>query len=80
MQYCMRPSDYSAPNATIPIEILADVNEVMDSVRTDMATILAKECTDMGGTWESYSENPDGLLNDFYNQTNANEKWGICHE
>ncbi len=80
MQYCMRPSDYSAPNATIPIEILADVNEVMDSVRADMSTVLAKECTDMGGTWESYSENPDGLLIDFYNQTNANEKWGLCRE
>ena len=76
MQYCMRPSDYAVPNATLPISILADVNTLMDSVRTDMATILAAECTDMGGVW-SNDTNAEKYM-DFYNATNANEKWGVC--
>ena len=78
MQYCMRPSDYAQPNAVLPISVLADVNTIMDSVRTDMATVLARECTDMGGTWTNDTSAPKYM--DFYNQTNANEKWGICRE
>ena len=76
MQYCMRPSDASQPNAVLPISVLADVNTLMDSVRADMATILARECTDMGGTWTNDTSAPKYM--DFYNETNANEKWGVC--
>ncbi len=78
MQYCMRPSDYSAPNSILPIEILADVNTMMDSLRNDMATILAQECTDMGGTWTTNIDAPKHT--DFYNGTNANEEWGVCSD
>ena len=76
MQYCMRPSDAAQPNAVLPISVLADVNTLMDSVRADMATILARECTDMGGTWTNDTSAPKYM--DFYNETNANEKWGVC--
>ena len=76
MQYCMRPSDYASPNAVLPISILADVNTLMDSVRADMATILANECTDMGGVWTN-DINAEKYM-DFYNETDANEKWGVC--
>ena len=76
MQYCMRPSDAAQPNAVLPISVLADVNTLMDSVRADMATILARECTDMGGTWTNDTSAPTYM--DFYNETNANEKWGVC--
>ena len=81
MQYCMRPSDYSAPNSILPIEILADVNTMMDSLRTDMATVLANECTEMGGVWETSTDFPStDRYMDFYNGTNANEKWGFCRD
>ena len=76
MQYCMRPSDAAQPNAVLPISVLADVNTLMDSVRADMATILTRECTDMGGTWTNDTSAPKYM--DFYNETNANEKWGVC--
>ena len=76
MQYCMRPSDSSAQDSVLPIGVLADVNTVMDSLRSDMATILARECIDMGGTWTN-DINADKYM-DFYNETNANEKWGVC--
>ena len=76
MQYCMRPSDAAQPNAVLPISVLADVNTLMDSVRTDMATILARECTDMGGTWTNDTSAQEYI--DFYNETNANKKWGVC--
>ncbi|MBO7559563.1 MAG: hypothetical protein J6T27_00185 [Alphaproteobacteria bacterium] len=76
MQYCVRPSDSSAQDSVLPIGVLADVNTVMDSLRSDMATILARECIDMGGTWTN-DINADKYM-DFYNETNANEKWGVC--
>ena len=77
----MRPSDYSAPNSILPIEILADVNTMMDSLRTDMATVLANECTEMGGVWETSTDFPStDRYMDFYNGTNANEKWGFCRD
>ena len=78
LQYCVRPTEAQATN-TIPIEVLADVNTVMDSIRSDMATILSKECTDLNGTWTDYtSAAEDKAYIDFYNKTNADYKWGVC--
>ena len=81
-QYCTRPSG----NTIIPTEILANVNTVMDSIKKDMATVLATECEKLGGAWSTtYSLNDenepsDGKFMDFYNATNANLGWGLCHQ
>ena len=77
MQYCVRPSE-SDNQHSIPIDILADVNTLMDSVRYDMATILAAECEDMGGVWVPNTDDYSNKYNAFYNETNASEKWGLC--
>ena len=80
VQYCVRPSVAAVLNSSsLPTDILADVNTLMDSVRSDMATILAKECVDVGGVWSNDVTATDRFM-DFYNQTNANEKWGVCRE
>lgn len=83
LEYCTRPGTTAD---TMPTEVLADVNTVMDSIKADMATVLATECKDRGGTWSTTYElnsetgEPDGKLTDFYNYTNANIGWGLCHE
>ena len=79
-QYCTRPSE----STIIPTEVLANVNTVMDSIKKDMATVLAAECDHLGGTWSTtYQTNddgdPDGKFIDFYNTTNADLGWGLCH-
>ncbi len=79
MQYCVRPSESDSQHS-IPIDILADVNTLMDSVRYDMATVLANECTDMGGVWVPNTDDTSNKFQDFYNETNANEQWGLCRE
>lgn len=48
-QTCIRPSQSS--NGTLPNNILQDVNVVMDTIRTDMARELSKECERLGGIW-----------------------------
>jgi len=84
LQYCTRPSDDTG--RIIPTEVLGNVNTVMDSIKKDMANILASECENLGGTWSTtYSVNEDnepldGKFMDFYNATNANLGWGLCHE
>ena len=88
LQYCVRPSE---ANNSIPNEVLGNVNMVMDSIRADMASVLAAECEKLDGEWvkdfekvdESTCE-PDGTLYEkntkFYNSTNANLCWGLCVE
>ena len=79
LQYCTRPG-----TNIIPTDVLADVNTVMDSIKRDMATVLAAECDRMGGTWtttyqtDPNSGEPIGKFLDFYNETNANFGWGLC--
>lgn len=86
LEYCTRPSNDT--NRIIPTEVLANVNTVMDSIKKDMATILATECSDLGGIWsttyQTQVENGETVpmqdkLLDFYNTTNANLGWGLCH-
>ena len=84
LQYCTRPSDDES-TSIIPTEVLANVNTVIDSIKKDMATVLSAECEKLGGTWSTtYQTNengePEGKLMDFYNATNANLGWGLCHE
>ena len=78
LQYCARPN-----TTIIPTEILADVNTVMDSVKRDMATVLADECDRLGGVWTTVYNEDDAenhKLSDFYNGTNAHLDWGLCRE
>lgn len=81
LQYCARPE-----TTIIPTDVLANVNTVMDSIKKDMATILASECDRLGGVWtttfqtDSNGEPVDNKFTDFYNETNANLGWGLCRE
>lgn len=75
LQYCVRPS---ASNDPIPTSILEQVSSLMDSIRVDMARVLASECDRMGGIWKTNFGNSDEPLDDFYNETNADHGWGLC--
>ena len=85
LQYCVRPSE---ANDTIPSEVLGDVNMLMDTVRSDMASVLAEDCERYGGEWvrdfakanEETCEPAEGIEKNmtFYNETNANLCWGLC--
>lgn len=77
LQYCVRPSE---SNNQIPNEVLADVNVVMDSIKVDMATVLAAECERQNGVWTTVFDSTtitDKNTN-FYNNTNADLGWGLC--
>lgn len=94
MQACMRPSEIeniSEGKTPISSSVLQDVNATMDGIRTAMSNSLQKDCERLGGYWvatqyNEYSEqsNPSGnnikLFDRFYNETNANTKWGYCAE
>ena len=84
LQYCVRPSESNNP---IPNEVLGYVNQLMDTVRTDMSTVLAEECEKVGGEWvrdfaksDEQTCEPANLEKNttFYNTTNANLCWGLC--
>ena len=75
LQYCVRPS---ASNDPIPTGVLENVSILMDSVRVDMARVLASECDRMGGVWKTNFGASDTPLGDFYNETNADKGWGLC--
>lgn len=77
LQYCMRPN-----STIVSVEVLADVNTVMDSIKIDMANVLATDCERLGGKWlTTYSESDaeNHKLVDFYNDTGANLGWGLCY-
>lgn len=84
MQYCARPSNDT--NRIIPTDVLANVNTLMDSVKQNMATVLAAECEKLGGVWTTtYQTDANGepvqnKFIDFYNGTNAHLGWGLCRE
>ncbi len=75
LEYCVRPSE---SEKEIPNEVLADVNVLMDSIKVDMATVLAAECERQDGTWTTVFENDENKNMNFYNLTNANLGWGLC--
>lgn len=87
LQYCVRPSE---ANNEIPNEVLGYVNQLMDTVRSDMASVLAADCEKYDGEWvrdfakideESCEPAPAGGVEKntiFYNETNANLCWGLC--
>jgi len=77
-QYCTRPSDTS-DDVAIPLSILGSVNMIMDSIRIDMATVLAAECEKLDGTWHTvFDDTTLTTHTQFYNLTNANTEWGLC--
>lgn len=51
MQTCVRPSDATQSNYVLPTTVMEDVNVVMDSIRVEMATVLAAECKRLDGLW-----------------------------
>lgn len=77
LQYCVRSSQSTQP---IPTDILADVNMVMDSIRSDMASVLQSECERLGGEWETIYSGKDEANQHklFYDSTNADLRWGLC--
>ena len=81
MDVCIRPSQRTKP---LPHTVLQDINVVMDQIRSGMANELARECERLGGTWVStaYEEEStkNKLLQEFYDETQANTKWGYCKE
>ena len=51
LQACVRPTNTNDKNYVLSTNILQDVNAVMDTVRSDMARELARECERLGGLW-----------------------------
>ena len=51
LQACVRPTNTNDENYVLSANILQDVNAVMDTVRSDMARELARECERLGGLW-----------------------------
>ena len=51
MQTCVRPSDATKSDYVLPTTVIEDVNVVMDSIRVEMATVLAEECKRLNGLW-----------------------------
>ena len=92
MQVCVRPSESSADNYVLPTTIMADVNVVMDSVRSDMSKSLATECERLGGVWvadpwqsapgnsNKHAITGDELFTTFYTETSAHKGWGYCRK
>ena len=85
MQVCARPSELQAMQedaSKIPSNIMQDVNMVMDTVKSEMATHLAAECERLGGVWINTPYDSEKTTNQrftyFYDETGANTKWGYC--
>ena len=89
----MRPSeiekvDSNTTETPISLEVLQDVNTTIDGIRSAMSKSLKTECERLGGKWittpyeETTSDdtNEDALeaQSSFYQETNANKKWGFC--
>lgn len=79
-QYCTRPSDDAAGDVEVPLDVLAEVNIVLDSLRSEMSNVLSAECVNLGGQWITVytSEDLENQFQYFYNQTNASTDWGVC--
>lgn len=85
LQYCVRPSEANNP---IPNEVLGYVNQLMDTVRSDMASVLAADCEKYDGEWvrdfaKANEETCEPVATiekntTFYNETNADLCWGLC--
>ncbi len=76
-QACVRPST----SDTLPATVLQDINSLMDSIRSDMAKELAKECERMDGKWIDVEAQDDDKAKElplFYTETSASDKWGYC--
>lgn len=91
LQACVRPTNTNDENYVLSANILQDVNAVMDTVRSDMARELARECERLGGLWvdttwvdlegDAYHDaTGQTLYKLFYTETSANTKWGFCTE
>ncbi len=88
LQNCTRTSDKSN---VLSKTLLAQVDQVAQSIRYSLIPMLAKDCNDMNGIWVDsiwQDENNNGyhdvsgdvLLKDFYVATGANKLWGYCKD
>lgn len=88
LQNCTRTSDTSN---VLSKTLLAQVDQVAQSIRSSLVPMLAKDCSDMNGVWVDsiwQDENNNGyhdasgdvLLKDFYVATGANKLWGYCKD
>ena len=88
LQNCTRTSDTSN---VLSKTLLAQVDQVAQSIRSSLIPMLVKDCSDMNGIWIDsiwQDENNNGyhdvsgdvLLKDFYVSTGANKLWGYCKD
>ena len=86
LQNCVRPS---STTYVLPENILADVNNAMNAIKSVLIRELASECDIYDGTWIDIpwtDDNFDGhhdltgdtLLESFYSATGTNKLWGYC--
>ena len=86
LQNCRRPSDESY---LLSESLLAEVNQVMQTVTNLLVSELSSECTNYNGTWvdipwidddaNGYHDTTGDTLNqDFYTRTGTNKLWGYC--
>jgi hypothetical protein len=88
LQNCTRNSDTSG---VLSESLLAEIDKISKSIRSELIDILAEDCSDLYGKWVDslwVDDNNDGyhdisgdvLLNDFYVATGANKLWGYCKD
>ena len=86
LQNCRRPSDTSK---VLSENLIMEIDTVMQKVRTEIKTSLAKECENQNGVWVNapwidenlngtHDRTGDKLHTDFYTSTGANTLWGYC--
>ncbi len=84
LQTCVRSGTMTSNE--LPYTILADINTVMDSIKSQMGRELAQECERLGGVWIATPLTAAELVEDtkelefFYSETSSNRKWGHCQK
>ncbi len=88
LQNCIRTTN---TNYVLPQSVLADVQTVMDEIRSALTKELAEECEQQNGVWVSsawqdtdrngfHDVTSDTILQSFYTTTSANKLWGYCKQ
>ena len=86
LENCRRPSETSS---AVSKSLLADIDNVMNSLRPKLVEELSKECSTQSGTWIDlpwedqdgdglHDHTGDALLSEFYLTTGTNGLWGYC--
>lgn len=86
LQNCRRPSDKSK---VLSETLIMEIDKVLQTVRSQIASSLSKECENQNGVWVNvpwadkdsngqHDQNGDSLHINFYTVTGANTLWGYC--